>query len=124
MKARRRTSHHTQQGLFSTAGAMVALVAVAAMMTSSAVASPVAGASEARQTITEAAKVRAAVAAVAAVARTFVKGERLVHALPAEWIDGLAIIEVGGAFDRDDRTFAPPVPSLRENLLDLPPPTA
>lgn len=103
---------------------MVALVAVAAMMTSSAVTSSVAGAGEARQTITEAAKVRAAVAAVAAVARTFVKGERLVHALPAEWIDGLAIIEVAGDFGRDVRVVAPPVASLCEILLDLPPPTA
>ena len=122
MHPTRRTSRPSQPGLVSTAGALVALVAVAAMMTSSAVATPSPASHDARQTVAEGAKVRAAVAAVAAAARTLVDGDRLVDALPADWSDDLCVVRITCvmpvAAPRIDSTIA----ELSESLLDLPPP--
>lgn len=108
--------------LASTAGALVALVAVAAMMTTSAAGSPT-GSGEVRQTINEGAKVRAAVAAVAAAARQLVDGHRLTQAFPARWP---AMNVVADSETSNDRTRAAAAPSpllvLCEPILDLPPP--
>jgi hypothetical protein len=119
----RSSSRSASPGVASTAGALVALVAVAALMTS---ATPIVRAtpsSDARQSISEGAAVRAVAAAVVAAARDLVGGgERLVHALPDEWM--LAPIVVSSsAVDQCATSEAPAVLSvLPESLLDLPPP--
>lgn len=107
--------------MVSTTGAVVALVALAAMMSSSAVAAPAARV-EARQSMREGAAVRAAVAAVAAAARHLVAGDRLVHALPAQWSAALAAPVVPSILCSVEASAMPPIAALPERLLDLPPP--
>lgn len=108
--------------MVNTAGALVALVAIAAMMTTTAAAAPLGTSCEARQTTIEGAKVRAAVAAVAAAARTLIDGDRLMHAMPADWSDDLRIVEVAGAVVRESPSGESSIAVLSEMLLDLPPP--
>jgi hypothetical protein len=108
-------------GLASTAGALVAMVAVAAMMTSSAVAAPAARA-ETRQSVSEGAAVRAAVAAVAAAARHLVTGDRLLHAMPSAWSWATPQATIDLIIYSADERLAPTLTTLSERLLDLPPP--
>lgn len=119
---RQQINRPSPTALASTAGALVALVAVAAMMTTTVVATPTCS-GEVRQTINEGAKVRAAVAAVAAAARQLVDGHRLTQALPARWP---AMVVVADSRTSNDRARAAAVPSpllvLCEPILDLPPP--
>ena len=122
MSSSRRPTRSSSPGLVNTAGALVALVAVAALMTSTAAATPVRTSGEARQTTIEGAKVRAAVAAVAAAARTLIDGDRLMHAMPADWTDDLRIVEVAGAVVRESPLSESSITILPESLLDLPPP--
>lgn len=123
MRHAQRSTRTSSAPLVSTAGALVALVAVAAMMTSSAVAAPSASVGESRQTMTEGAKVRAAVAAVAAAARKLVEGHRLVHALSANWPSIASASSVASTPIESPLAIDPPLAALPERLLDLPPPT-
>ena len=91
---------------------------------STAAAAPLGSVSEARQTTIEGAKVRAAVAAVAAAARTLIDGDRLMHALPADWSDDLRIVEFAGAVVCESPLSESSIAVLSETLLDLPPPVA
>ena len=123
----RRTTRSDVSGLASNASALIALVAVAALMTSvpglhSRIA-PV----EVRSALTEGQSARELAAAVAAAARELVGAERLVPQIGAAPI---------GQIDRDSLTLAASfvhfdpatVQVIRsrvvaERLLDLPPPT-
>ena len=118
---RSRTTRPTTTGIASTAGALVALVAVTAMMTSSAVAAP-AVRTETRQSVSEGAAVRAAVAAVAAAARHLVAGDRLMHALPGEWTIAPAAPSIRPILRSAETSAIAPIAALPERLLDLPPP--
>jgi hypothetical protein len=107
--------------LVSTTGAVVALVAIAAMMTSSTVAAPSAHV-EARQSVREGAAVRAAVAAVAAAARHLVAGDRLMHALPGDMSITAAVPSIVPLPRMAESRSIAAATFLPERLLDLPPP--
>jgi hypothetical protein len=117
----RHAQRSTAPGLCPTASALVALVAIAAMVTSASAATPVVR-TEARQSMTEGAAVRAAVAAVAAAARELVGGDRLVQDLPSAWSLELGARDDGIDVRGADESAAPRLTTLAERLLDLPPP--
>jgi hypothetical protein len=110
----------------TSAGALIALVTVAALLTSTApaVAARLATSNhEARHTLSEGATVRAVAAAVVAAARDLVGGSgRLVDALPEQWtLKSRACVQP--ALPPALSAFATPQRiTLRESLLDLPPP--
>jgi hypothetical protein len=110
----------------TSAGALIALVTVAALLTSTApaVAARLATTNrEARHTLSEGATVRAVAAAVVAAARDLVGGsDRLVDALPEQWmLESRACVQP--ALPPVLSAAATPQPmTLRESLLNLPPP--
>jgi hypothetical protein len=107
----------------TSAGALIALVTVAALQTSTVAARLATTNQEARHTLSEGATVRAVAAAVVAAARDLVGGsDRLVDALPEQWLlESRACVQP--ALPPVLSAAATPQPmTLRESLLDLPPP--
>jgi hypothetical protein len=122
MRTARRTtrSRHTAN-LACTASALVALIAVAAAVSSLSPATIRSAMMETRGSNTESAAVRAVAAAVAAVARDLVGGERITAAIPVQAL----VLEVSSG------SIPAAIPStpggvrsrlLEERLIDMPPP--
>lgn len=121
MKAHRPPSRRTATvGLTTTAGAIVALMAIAATVTAAPTARP--AVVESRSSLAETNAVRAVAAAMAAVARELAGGERVVAAMPVSLlIAPLSTPAIPQVLSLRDR--AVPLPGvLDERLLDLPPP--
>jgi hypothetical protein len=123
MKVHRPPTHRrrsTSPGLTTTAGAIVALVAIAATMT----AAPSAHATivETRSSLADTKTVRAVAAAMVAVARELAGKDRVDSSLPViiTLDSGIAPSDVL-IVHRDDRAHQPRA-HLSERLLDLPPP--
>ena len=111
-------------GLASTASAVVALVAIAALMSSAprlamARVAPV----EARSSVIAAPSVRAVAAAVAAAARELVGGERINAALPVPRFAEALAAPAGRLIDRSNPDQIIHCRMVSERLIDLPPPS-
>ena len=122
-----RRAHHAANVRASTsatsAGALIALVTVAALLTSAAPAVTARVVSnEARHSVNEGAAVRAVAAAVVAAARDLVGGDRLIDALPEDWLCLAQFAAIESIIQREAEEAPPHQPTLRESLLDLPPP--
>jgi hypothetical protein len=120
MAPRTKARRNAATSLTTTAGAIVALMAIAATVT----AAPSARSAivESRTSLADTNAVRAMAAAIAAVARELAGGERVVAALPVISMWSTLASPSGDQFlsrGDDDR----PIPGrLEEHLLDLPPP--
>ena len=121
MKAHRAPSRRTTgPGLTTTAGAIVALMAMAASVS----AAPTARAAivESRISLAETKAVRAVTAAMVAVARELAGQDRVDPALPAQFVFDSGDAPLGAPIHRMDDRAPQIVERLSERLLDLPPP--
>jgi hypothetical protein len=126
MRCDRQPNHRrrraAQTSLANTAGAFIALVAIAATINSLPGANIRAALLESRTPLAEATTVRAVAAAVAAAARELAGAERITAALPAEqFASALAPAGLPIPITRDADAIVRSQP-LNERLIDLPPP--